>query len=230
MTQPRFLALTATGATLAMAMALVSPATAHPHHAEPGAPGAGDPYFPLDGNGGYDVGHYDLAIRYDPDRRPVAREGHDRGAGDPGPLALRPRPCWARCPPNPHRRGPRDVVTRRSGAQDHSAPRPEKAPEVHGASDLFGCPGADRKPHTRNFWILRHRRRLRHSRRAAGGRHLVPRQRPSDGQGVLHLPRHRAAGPRGHRQRPPRLEAHRREPGPRGPTTPESDGQLPRNR
>ena len=66
MTQPRFLALTATGATLAMAMALVSPATAHPHHAEPGAPGAGDPYFPLDGNGGYDVGHYDLAIRYDP--------------------------------------------------------------------------------------------------------------------------------------------------------------------
>jgi hypothetical protein len=67
MTQPRFLALTATGATLAMAMALVSPATAHPHQAEPGAPGAGDPYFPLDGNGGYDVGHYDLAIRYDPD-------------------------------------------------------------------------------------------------------------------------------------------------------------------
>jgi aminopeptidase N len=32
----------------------------------PGAPGAGDPYFPLAGNGGYDVGHYDLALRYDP--------------------------------------------------------------------------------------------------------------------------------------------------------------------
>nr|MBA2553241.1 M1 family peptidase [Geodermatophilaceae bacterium] len=32
----------------------------------PGAPGVGDPYFPLDGNGGYDVTSYDLAIRYDP--------------------------------------------------------------------------------------------------------------------------------------------------------------------
>ena len=32
----------------------------------PGAPGAGDPYFPLDGNGGYDVSHYDLDIAYVP--------------------------------------------------------------------------------------------------------------------------------------------------------------------
>lgn len=33
----------------------------------PGAPGIGDPYFPLAGNGGYDVASYDLAISYDPD-------------------------------------------------------------------------------------------------------------------------------------------------------------------
>ena len=32
----------------------------------PGAPGVGDPYYPLDGNGGYDVRHYDLDLRYDP--------------------------------------------------------------------------------------------------------------------------------------------------------------------
>ena len=32
----------------------------------PGAPGIGDPYFPLAGNGGYDVGHYLLDIAYDP--------------------------------------------------------------------------------------------------------------------------------------------------------------------
>nr|WP_245577319.1 M1 family metallopeptidase [Actinoplanes globisporus] len=32
----------------------------------PGAPGAGDPYFPTYGNGGYDVSGYDLNIRYDP--------------------------------------------------------------------------------------------------------------------------------------------------------------------
>lgn len=31
-----------------------------------GAPGAGDPYYPLDGNGGYDAGHYDVTISYDP--------------------------------------------------------------------------------------------------------------------------------------------------------------------
>jgi hypothetical protein len=32
----------------------------------PRAPGIGDPYFPLDGNGGYDVRHYDLDVRYEP--------------------------------------------------------------------------------------------------------------------------------------------------------------------
>lgn len=32
----------------------------------PGAPGAGDPYFPLDGNGGYDVRHYALEVTYNP--------------------------------------------------------------------------------------------------------------------------------------------------------------------
>ena len=32
----------------------------------PGAPGLGDPYFPLDGNGGYDTRHYLLDLSYDP--------------------------------------------------------------------------------------------------------------------------------------------------------------------
>ncbi|WP_374728281.1 M1 family metallopeptidase [Catenuloplanes atrovinosus] len=32
-----------------------------------GADGLGDPYFPRYGNGGYDVGHYDIRVRYDPD-------------------------------------------------------------------------------------------------------------------------------------------------------------------
>jgi aminopeptidase N len=32
----------------------------------PGAAGAGDPYFPLDGNGGYDAQHYELDLRYNP--------------------------------------------------------------------------------------------------------------------------------------------------------------------
>jgi aminopeptidase N len=32
----------------------------------PGASGVGDPYFPLEGNGGYDALHYDLELSYDP--------------------------------------------------------------------------------------------------------------------------------------------------------------------
>jgi aminopeptidase N len=41
------------------------PSAAAPSFA-PGAPGAGDPYFPTYGNGGYDVGGYALKLRYDP--------------------------------------------------------------------------------------------------------------------------------------------------------------------
>jgi aminopeptidase N len=32
----------------------------------PGSAGVGDPYFPLEGNGGYDVSHYDLRLSYHP--------------------------------------------------------------------------------------------------------------------------------------------------------------------
>ena len=39
----------------------------------PGAAGLGDPFFPKAGNGGYDVDHYDLALRYRP------RDNHLRG-------------------------------------------------------------------------------------------------------------------------------------------------------
>ena len=51
------------------AVALPSvPALAGPEggNPRPGAPGVGDPYFPLDGNGGYDVAHYDLRLAYRP--------------------------------------------------------------------------------------------------------------------------------------------------------------------
>ncbi len=45
----------------------VAPATAAPPPPPlPGAAGIGDPYFPLDGNGGYDVRHYDLQLSYTP--------------------------------------------------------------------------------------------------------------------------------------------------------------------
>ena len=51
---------TAAGATPAATPAAAAPA------ATPGSPGIGDPYYPDDGNGGYDVGHYDIRLRYWP--------------------------------------------------------------------------------------------------------------------------------------------------------------------
>ncbi|MEU0074992.1 M1 family metallopeptidase [Streptomyces sp. NPDC006332] len=50
---------------LAALLAAAGPAAAGPL----GASGVGDPYFPLAGNGGYHVGHYDLTLRYDPGGR-----------------------------------------------------------------------------------------------------------------------------------------------------------------
>jgi aminopeptidase N len=44
-----------------------APATAaRPTTPTAGSPGIGDPYFPDYGNGGYDVGHYDIRLRYQP--------------------------------------------------------------------------------------------------------------------------------------------------------------------
>lgn len=47
-------------------LALGAPAATAAGRYSPGAPGIGDPYFPLEGNGGYDVQHYDLSFSYDP--------------------------------------------------------------------------------------------------------------------------------------------------------------------
>ena len=55
-------ALVAAAAPTATAQAVPSPS------AKPFADreaGVGDPFFPFAGNGGYDVGHYDLALKYD---------------------------------------------------------------------------------------------------------------------------------------------------------------------
>jgi hypothetical protein len=60
--------LLSTSAVIIVTAGLLAPATvanaSSPFTA--GAPGAGDPYFPDMGNGGYDVGHYDLGLAYDP--------------------------------------------------------------------------------------------------------------------------------------------------------------------
>ncbi|MCU1566213.1 MAG: Peptidase rane alanine aminopeptidase, partial [Pseudarthrobacter sp.] len=46
-----------------------------PERSAAGAPGSGDPYFPYAGNGGYDVLHYDLSLRYAPPSDPAVLVG-----------------------------------------------------------------------------------------------------------------------------------------------------------
>jgi aminopeptidase N len=48
---------------LAATLALAAPAAADSY--SPGEAGAGDPYYPNAGNGGYEVSHYDLELTYD---------------------------------------------------------------------------------------------------------------------------------------------------------------------
>lgn len=49
---------------VALSLLLAIPASAADF--TPGAPGVGDTYYPESGNGGYDVSHYDLRLKYQP--------------------------------------------------------------------------------------------------------------------------------------------------------------------
>jgi hypothetical protein len=51
---------------VSQAQALMDHLTALDVEENAGAPGIGDPYFPLEGNGGYDAQHYDVTFSYDP--------------------------------------------------------------------------------------------------------------------------------------------------------------------
>ena len=67
---------TALLATVPVALAALVGATGPTATGTAGASGAGDPYFPLSGNGGYHVRHYDLTLRYDTSARHLdARAG-----------------------------------------------------------------------------------------------------------------------------------------------------------
>jgi aminopeptidase N len=52
-------------AAIGAALVLAAPAGAAAPAFEPGSPGLDDPFFPLAGNGGYDVKHYSLDLAYD---------------------------------------------------------------------------------------------------------------------------------------------------------------------
>jgi aminopeptidase N len=58
--------LTVLAIVVGSVVGLPSAAGAQGRSCTAGAPGVGDEYYPGYGNGGYDVGHYDLDIKYDP--------------------------------------------------------------------------------------------------------------------------------------------------------------------
>jgi aminopeptidase N len=84
--------LLVTGSTLVFAPAAgtapAAPATCGPD-ASAGTLGVGDPYYPRFGNGGYDVQHYDLAIRYGP------RTNHLRGVATITALTTQSLSCFS---------------------------------------------------------------------------------------------------------------------------------------
>ena len=57
----------------AVAVGLVPAGVAGAAPATIGSPNGGDPYFPQQGNGGYDVQHYALDLRYAPKTGHLAR-------------------------------------------------------------------------------------------------------------------------------------------------------------
>ena len=57
------------GAVLALCAFLLLEGIAAAATFTPGTPGTGDPFFPLAGNGGYDVARYDLELTYEPASR-----------------------------------------------------------------------------------------------------------------------------------------------------------------
>ncbi|MBF4162327.1 M1 family aminopeptidase [Nocardioides acrostichi] len=66
MTIPRALRCLLAGCSASLLLLPLTGAAAGPPDPRPGGAGVGDPYFPTDGNGGYEVDHYDLDVAYLP--------------------------------------------------------------------------------------------------------------------------------------------------------------------
>ena len=158
----------------------------------PGAPGIGDPYFPLDGNGGYDV----AALRPGPRLRPgdrraerASRRSRRRATqnlsrfnldldGPDGPLGhgrTARGATWSRD-------GGELTITPARGLRDGTALHDGRAPTTACRSRSATPSSAARasSPPTTARWSPASR---------DGGRDLVPGQRPPARQGGVHVPR-----------------------------------------
>ena len=210
-----------------------------------GADGVGDTFFPLSGNGGYDVSKYHVGIAYEPEHEqdPAGQPDRDRGRGDP---ARRAEPVRPRLPRAQDRRAracatpatPSTVYGEddfdRDG-QELIVHLDETVPAGTEISDLRPLPrqaqGADR-PRRLARGLGQDQRRRDRPGRAARNPGLDPLQRPPDRQGHLRLQLRRPEGLQGGLQRrvPRHADEPRRQPqGVRVAGGP-ADGDLPRDR
>ena len=190
---------------LLMAAGVASAGGSHGHgDFEPGAAGAGDPYFPLDGNGGYDVKHYFLDVAYDPDTDVLdgvatitARATQNLSSFNLDLVGLTVRFDQGR-------RSARDLESR-DGQELTIMPKDgiRKNRKFTIVVRYSGIPESS----STGRGLHRHGRRRARLGRAARGRELVPGQRPPERQGLVHLRGHGAGGPRGRRQRRARGQA-----------------------
>lgn len=174
-----------------------------PMHPKPGASSAGDPYFPDDGNGGYDALDYHVDVSYDPPSGRLRRRHHGLRESHPRPQPLRSRPARAGRLGSGDRRETGEVQPGEEQAGRDSGRTAALGFDVPDARALFGCSGENpaRRRIGERLGPLRGRRRVP-GRRAAFGVVLVPGQRNPARQSDLHADRARAHRLDGHVQRP----------------------------
>ncbi|MQA88028.1 MAG: M1 family peptidase [Streptosporangiales bacterium] len=143
------------GSALAASACTGLPGSAEPPPpgSRPGAAGVGDPYFPLAGNGGYQVSRYELDFRYDPKTRRlegrtriVAQATQDLSRFDLDLLALRVQEVTVDDEPARfEHRGRELVITPPSGLNDDSSFSVEVG--------YSGTPGPTEGPLGRSGWM-----------------------------------------------------------------------------
>ena len=165
-----------------------------PTASSPGSPGLGDPFFPLAGNGGYDVDALlaDAGLRpgHEPARRAPRRSPRPRRRTSPASTstcaASRSRACSSTAAPRRSRASGEQelVITPRAGLAVGLG--------VHRGDRLRGHAGGRHRPRRVDRGLGPDRRRRVRRRRAAGLAGLVPGQRQPARQGDVRLRGHRA--------------------------------------
>ena len=170
----------------------------------PGAAGIGDPYFPDDGNGGYDVQHYDLDLSYEPSTDVLSGTAT---------IAATATQFLSRFNLDLDGLKVRSITVNGAAAKWH---RSQGELVITPASPLpnavafttvivyDGIPGPI-PDNEFGGWIPTDDGVVV-AGPTARCRDLVPGQRPPDRQGLVHVPRQRPGGPRGGRQRPARVD------------------------